>query len=191
MKPSPTKRAILEIARAYGRRWIRSMIPTTRPRRAYWRKSTANFQTQKAGPPPMKKQTTPKAPKRSRIVQVEVSALYNLGNYSNVRYSLSAEVPKGGSARQTLYDIRHILGMLKPVREPDCADTLERVLAKPEEDRSAYEKEHLQEWAETVGKFKGRQDRRERALRLLDELGGASEFRDAKETWGDPDDSPF
>jgi hypothetical protein len=134
--------------------------------------------------------TKTKAPKRSRIVQVEVSVLYNLGNYSNVRYSLAAEVPKGGSARQTLHDLKHILTMLKPVHEPDSADQLERVLAKPEEDRSAYEKEHLREWAETVGKYKGRLTLRDQALRLLDELGGASEFRDAKAEW-ESDDTPF
>lgn len=116
-----------------------------------------------------------------------MSRVYNTGNYTNVSYSITAEVPKGASAKGTLFELCHTMQLLKPIKRPDCLDRLERVRKKPAEEQSAYEKENLPEWMEQAEVYARRLADRQAALESLDDLGGAMEKRDAKTSWDDDD----
>lgn len=135
--------------------------------------------------------TKPRTPKRARVVHVEVKALFNLGNYQNITYGMSAEVPAGGSARQTLIDLQWIIGRLRPIRKPDCEAEYEQCSKTPEGERTEWQKNHSQEWAERMANYHARVAQQSQALRLLDEIGGKSEYRDAKAEWENEDDTPF
>lgn len=136
-----------------------------------------------ADPPPCKA-SLPKA----RITSVSVARLYNLGNYSNVRYDLAAEVPEGASAKNTLATLRGILQLLKPVRVPDCINDLREALAKEPVDRSNWENDHLEEWGQQVAKYESLRSARAEALKSLDDLGGSSFAKDAKDDWDEDSD---
>lgn len=127
-----------------------------------------------------------------KVVTVSVSRVFNTGNYTNVKYDLTAQVPKGASAKGALFELHHIINMLKPVRKPDCESSLETARKKPAEEQSAWEKDHLQEWADQMGAYHQRIADRNSALQSLDDLGGAIEKRDAKKNWSyQDDDCPF
>lgn len=133
----------------------------------------------------------PKTRKRSRITSIQVSRLYNTGNYTNISYSLTAEVPKGGSALETLKQLYYVIQMLKPLRKPECLDRFKTASAKMEGEQSEYEKEHLPEWREEIVNFEALKAAREAAVKSLDDLGGSSQRRDAKRDWEDDNDTPF
>lgn len=130
------------------------------------------------------KKTTPKA----RVTSVSISRLYNLGNYQNVKYDLTAEVPKGAGAKRTLLELMYILQMLKPTRKPHCWDEATKAEKKLPSELSEREKMHLQEWQEECGAYRRHCMEREEAVSALDTLGGVSFPKDAKLTWEDRDD---
>jgi hypothetical protein len=132
-----------------------------------------------------RKRPTPK------IVSVSVSRVYNTGNYTNIKYDLTAQVPKGASAKGTLYELHHIISMLKPVREPDCRSQFDAAVKKPAEEQTNWEKDHLKEWSDMMASYHQRIAARNAALQSLDDLGGAIEKRDAKKNWSYEDDCPF
>lgn len=126
------------------------------------------------------------------VVSVSVSRVYNTGNYTNIKYDLVAQVPKGASAKGTLYELHHIISMLKPVRKPDCAASFEAARKKPAEEQTNWEKEHAQEWDDQMAAYHQRIADRNEALHSLDDLRGAMEKRDAKNNWSyQDDDCPF
>lgn len=130
---------------------------------------------------------------KTRVTRISVGATYNLGNYENVRFDLSAEVSEGESALAAFQELRYIIACLRRTRKPDCADQFEAVSKKTAAERSNYEKEHVQEWADRMAAFHLHQSRRVEAIRMLDTLGGNLQFRDAKQKWENDfnDDTPF
>lgn len=135
-----------------------------------------------------------KAPKKlkTRVSTISIGATFNCGNYENVRYDVSAQVGEGESALAAFQELRYIVALLKPVRRPDCEDSFERVSKKTESERSAYEAEHFQEWADKMAAFHSRNSRRAEAIKMLDTLGGNRQYRDAKQSWENyDDDMPF
>lgn len=130
--------------------------------------------------------------KPARVTMIEVSRLYNLGNYQNVSYRIAAEVPKGASAKNTLATLAHIVAMLQPIPRPGCLDQYLDAIKKDDTARSTYEKENLADWSERVAAFRAKELKRDTAIETLDELGGTRTFKDAKNEWEDPDgDTPF
>jgi hypothetical protein len=135
----------------------------------------------------MSKKKSPK-PRRGRVTHLEVSKLYNLGNYSNVSYRICVEVPRGASAKIAFVDAVSILHALRPVPKPHCIDQFEACLKKTNEERSTWERDHFDEWSTAVQEYKGIMAMRRAAIDRLDLLGGTMVERDAKTTW---DDTPF
>ena len=131
--------------------------------------------------------------KKSAVTRLTVGRLYNLGNYEHVRYEITAEVPKGGSAKKTLLDIGAILAGLKPQKKPYDYAKMKDALAKLPEALSAYEKDNLEEWRKTVTQIEAQRNLRMEALDKLDAVGGVSEHKDAKRNWQDSydDDCPW
>lgn len=122
-----------------------------------------------------------------KVTHIEVSRVYNTGNYTNVKYTLGAEVPRGASATGTLRELVYVLSLLKPISRPDCLDSLERARKKTAEEQTAYEKENVESWAERSAAFHQRCADRLAAVNSLDDLGASMEKRDAKKTWDDED----
>lgn len=137
----------------------------------------------------MKKHTSKKI-KKSVIRSIGLSVLFNRGNYENVKYDLICDVPKGGNARQTLLDMAGILMALRPIKKSHDVDYAREIIAKESSTLSVYEKEHFEEYLETVNHYEARLARRNAALEKLDDIGGSSVEKDAKLTWDD-NDTPF
>ena len=126
----------------------------------------------------------------SRITSISISRLYNLGNYQNIKYDLSAEVGPGESASEIFKELHFILSSLRPLARPHCLDDYERAVKKPTSEQGEYEKAHLQEWAEDIATYNERKRRRDQSVLKLNELGGSSFWKDAKANW-ETDDEPF
>lgn len=129
---------------------------------------------------------------KTRVTSISVGATYNLGNYENVRYDVSAEVGEGESAMAAFQELRYIIARLKPLREPGCAHQFRRASKLDEAERTQYQKENLPTLAEEMKDFLGAKGLRAEAIKMLDTLGGNSQFRDAKQNWeSESDDIPF
>jgi len=128
---------------------------------------------------------------KSRITTITVARLYNLGNYEHVRFEISAEVPKGGSPKQTLLDVSAIAARLKPVRKPYDYDSAVAVLNKLPEQMSEYEKNHIEEYQEKVKDHAAAKALQHSAFELLEAIGGTSKITDAKDKWETSDDCPW
>ena len=128
---------------------------------------------------------------KTRVTSISVGATYNLGNYENVRFDLSVEVGPGESATAAFQELRYIIASLRPTRQPDCADSFAAADKKLVEERSNWEKEHFQEWADRMAAFHSKKVRRSEAIAMLDTLGGNRQHRDAKQDWETEDDPMF
>lgn len=126
---------------------------------------------------------------KSKITRLTVARLYNTGNYEHIRFEISAEVPKGGSAKQTLLDMGAILARLKPVKVPFNYEHAKEIVNKLPEQLSEAEKGRMEEFTQIVRDYLAAKALRLEALNKLDEVGGSSKHTDAKDSWDD--DSPF
>lgn len=148
-----------------------------------------------------------------KISRITIGRLYNLGSYEHVRYELTAEVPDGYSPAVTLIGMEKILAALNPrtsthdrtelAREKHRLEEMHRRLSDegpdafyryyghfvgtPEEYIASSERSH----AENVAQRDVWEARSAKARKLLEDLGGAANFKDAKldwETYGDFDE---
>lgn len=133
--------------------------------------------------------TTPKTPKKSKVTRLTIARLFNLGNYEHVRYEITAEIPRGGSVKQTFLDTLTILARLKPIKKPYDYDSAKAVIQKDPSQRSEYETAHIDEYIAKVAEHAALIQLRNEALIKLDDVGGASHHTDAKNQWDD--DPPF
>lgn len=138
------------------------------------------------------------------ITKITIGRLYNSGNYEHVRYELTAEVKEGESAAVTLLGMERILCALNP--KPSAAvktnADLERertrisdlkqmtdeqfvrsVGSHVEGGRDAYIRRVTESLAEDTVKRAEWDHRYKQARKLLDDLGGASKWVDAKLSW--------
>lgn len=135
---------------------------------------------------------------QARIVSIAVSRVFNTGNYTNQKLDLTAEVPPGASARNTLRALVRILSAANP--NPPVAEHevkhAESILSdpqawhkniKPERKRQAEIRKLVKGAKETMARFKKWRDRRLLALKAMDNLGGTTIHKDAKLDWEDDD----
>lgn len=120
----------------------------------------------------------PKKKVLPRVTSVSVSRLYNLGNYQNVRYDLSAEVPKGASATEAFTELCYILAQLRPLSEPVAVAQYKAAIKIPETDRSAYQNENLKTWEGEYHEWLVQREARAKAIKSLDELGASITRKD-------------
>ena len=126
--------------------------------------------------------------KKSRVTRITIGRLWNLGNYEHIRYEITAEVPRGGSPKRTFQDVSSILRGLKPVRAHPHLDEARKVVATQPEERSEFEKDHLEEYCRLIEEHNAKEGFRKSAIERLDNVGGISERKDAKKDWQDEDD---
>ena len=145
------------------------------------------------------------------ITKITIGRLYNLGSYEHVRYELTAEVPQGESPATAIIGMEKILAALSPktsthsrdelAREKRQVEEMHRKLSDegPDEFRRYYghsfvgtPEEYIgrceQSYSENVARREAWEARSAKARRLLDDLGGAANFKDAKLDWEDCND---
>lgn len=146
-----------------------------------------------------------------RISRITIGRLFNLGSYEHVRYELTIEVPEDESAATALEGTERLLAALNP-KEPGnvpsestvqhderrVADMKER-LAKGADEFNRYygpgfvgtPEEYIARCEESLRESIARREawkaRAKKARSLLDDLGGAAKWRDAKLEWDDDD----
>ena len=142
------------------------------------------------------KKTNPKS--QTRISKITVARLYNLGNYEHVRYELTVDVPEGESARTALRNTMLLLKAAnpKPPVSTQRYNHAKEFIAAPEKiatditckkSRAKYLKEVVAASKKEVAEYEAWLKQRDRAMELLDRMGGATTHTDAKNTWEDCD----
>jgi hypothetical protein len=147
-----------------------------------------------------------------KVTTITVARLFNLGSYEHVRYEISVEVKEGESATDALVGLEKIIEALKP--ESQCCvktnDELERDRNRLDQLRELLNKEGREEFRRRHGHFVGTEEeyierceamhsseelkrvryekRAARARQLLDDLGGAAVWKDAKLDWESSED---
>lgn len=146
---------------------------------------------------------------KPRISRITIGRLFNLGSYEHVRYELTIEVPEGESASTALEGAERLFVALNP-KEPGSVssesdierqqrqvnDMKERLSVGSGEFERYYghgyvgtPEEYIarceQSLAESIQKRQAWKARSQKARSLLDDLGGAAKWRDAKLEWDD------
>lgn len=143
-----------------------------------------------------------------RISKITIGRLFNLGSYEHVRYELTAEIDPGESAEVAVVAIERILSALNPkmpgsviseeeIRRKEAE--LARMIAMPDDEFDRYHRgyvgtrqEYLDRIAEGIGENKVKRAawlaRSKKARQMLNDLGGAAEWKDAKLDWDDYDE---
>lgn len=136
---------------------------------------------------------------KSKVSRFTIGRLYNLGNYEHVRYELTVEVGEGRSAAVALKNTLRLLRAVNP-KPPVSSFDYERALlqiAKPEDwhkniqdeaQQAKLRKEMVVEAKKVVKKFEAWAKRRHAAELVLDDIGCAKAFKDAKLSWDNDDD---
>lgn len=144
------------------------------------------------------------------ITKITIGRLYNLGSYEHVRYELTAEIPEGQSPGTAIIGMEKILAALSPKTSTHSRSELDReakrleamktqLLAHGEErfrrDHGHFEgtpEEYLARCEKSLAENVARRDaweaRSAKARKLLEDLGGAANWRDAKLEWEDDDE---
>lgn len=144
-----------------------------------------------------------------KITKITIGRLYNLGSYEHVRYEISVEVPEGESSATALIGLEKIVTALSPKTHTHSRDELRREalsleimgkdLALPEDEFRRkhgffegvpidYVKRCNEFYAEKVAQRDAWEKRGKKARFLLDDLGGAANWKDAKLDWENDND---
>jgi len=143
------------------------------------------------------------------ITKITIGRLFNLGSYEHVRYELTAEVHDHEKAQDIIIALERILEALKPERS-SCVSSrgeIEREnhriagmkLELNKDGEDAFRRNHghfvgtcieyiarcESSAIESLGKRIAYEQRAKKARELLDNLGGAAEWKDAKLGWED------
>jgi hypothetical protein len=123
---------------------------------------------------------------KPRVSRITIGRLYNLGNYEHVRYELTVDVPAGVKPSHALTQMLRVLKAANP--KPPCSAyeirTAREALAKDPATLSQYDRDNLETFKERVSRYDEWLALKERAVRILDEMGGSRVEVDAKEAWG-------
>jgi len=140
------------------------------------------------------------------VTKITIGRLYNLGSYEHVRYEISVEVRDGESAKDAMLGVEKILTALAPEskccvqsqgeieREKHRVDGMFLDLQLPDEE---FRRKHghfvgspleyatrcKESWMNNRIKRENYEARAAKARELLDSLGGAAVWKDAKLDW--------
>ena len=140
-----------------------------------------------------------------KTTKITIARLYNLGSYEHARYEITAEISEGESASKALIGLEKILSALnpKPPGSVPSEDETKREIRRLEEmralDDDTFERchggykgtraEYIERISKSIAEGTARREawqaKAEKARDLLDDLGGAAEWKDAKLDWED------
>jgi len=144
------------------------------------------------------------------ITRITIGKLYNLGSYEHVRYDLTVEVKDGESPATAMLGMEKIINALSPKTHTHSRDELKRekmrleimgnelVLLEENEFRRKhghfegspleYVKRCNESHNENVAERDAWENRSAKARKMLEDLGGAANWKDAKLDWEDDND---
>jgi len=135
-----------------------------------------------------------------RTTKITIGRLYNLGNYEHIRYEISVEIGEGQSAATAITGLENILTALNPTMPPgvlsdrqieDAKERIKKVEAKPDNEvaerhgkcKALVIAEAQKKLDAAIVKTTKWNATQRLARRMLDDLGGAEKFVDAKQNW--------
>ena len=120
----------------------------------------------------------------ARVARISIDRLFNLGDHEQVKYSVSVDVAGTESAEKVFENLEKVMEALRPIRESEIQEIgyLRTRIAQYE---GEYRQKLQKELEETTQSISTRQQRHEKALRTLNELGGTVTWVDAKKEWGE------
>jgi hypothetical protein len=141
------------------------------------------------------------------VSKITIGRLYNLGDYEHIRYELTVEIPHGESPATAIIGMEKILSALNPKTPggvPDEADTkreTQRLAEMRSMDDELFERyhrghkgtraEYTQFLSDKIAEGTKRREqwlaRSAKARKLLEDLGGAANWKDAKLDWENED----
>lgn len=146
----------------------------------------------------------------SRVSKITIARLFNTGNYEHCRIELTIDVPEGASAAEAYIGAERLINALNPKRPCGVPDrdeserqaahiTLMKGLTDEQFDqqylgygskatRASYTQSKIEEQEQGVARRVAWEKRAREARRLLDDVGAAMKWRDAKLDWQDDDD---
>lgn len=140
-------------------------------------------------------------PLRARVTRISIGRLFNLGSYEHKRYEIEIAVPEGQSAGEALMGVERILEALKPKCPVDVSHLgdlkryrewtdaeLARAWFLGDRSVEKWREDNESEIAKLEAQLKDWRDHQEKVRQLLDDLGAASQYKDAKLDWEDPND---
>jgi hypothetical protein len=122
-----------------------------------------------------------------KVTHLNVSRLFNMGNYENCKFEVSVELHEGDKPGEAIAKLQSLLERLEPnspVSEYDLRDA-RKMLETPASELRPYQLENIESYKKRVQKHEEWLAKREQALEEFDELGGNEAFTDAKENWND------
>lgn len=144
--------------------------------------------------------------KASRVSRIAVGRVYNLGNYEHIRYELTVDVPENASASEAIVGVEKLLAGLKPDRVTKSARDILRdekliedlkVMPLAEFERRhgspvGGPAEYIKRLEESVADDKRKRTEADALYKSVrnafDDIGGASQLKDAKWDWDQGDD---
>ena len=145
-----------------------------------------------------------------KISKITVARLFNLGSYEHVRYELTVDVSEKESTSAALIGLERILNCLSPNTHTKTRAELKRSQQYLLDMLALLRKEGAEEFRRRHGHFEGTpkeyikrctknyldgvrariawECKQEKARKMLDDLGGAAKWTDAKLTWEDDND---
>ena len=144
-----------------------------------------------------------------KVTKITLARLYNLGSYEHVRYELSVDLGAGDSAANAMLGLEHIMSALNPKTSTSDRPELERkarrinelktdlAASTGEAGENEFRRKHghfegtpeeyvsrcEQSFLANVAKRTAWEERAQKARKLLDDLGGAVHWKDAKLDW--------
>jgi len=117
----------------------------------------------------------------ARVKSIEISRLFNVGDNEHVKYSIGVDVAGTESAEKVFENLEHVIEALRPIGE-EWAINLKRLSdqAQAPDLSDLYRQKLEQELVMETKKFAFVAQRREKALRTLNELGGTVTWVDSK-----------
>ena len=141
------------------------------------------------------------------LSKITIGRLYNLGSYEHVRYELTVEVPQGESPMTAMIGLEKLMSALNPKRPSGvpareeterATSTIAAMKQMSDEDfkshynygsakgsREEITERYEKDLADGIAKLEAWEARSRKARKLLEDLGGAANWKDAKLDWED------
>ena len=146
-----------------------------------------------------------------KVTKITIGRLYNLGNYEHVRYDITVDVQPGESAASAMIGLEKIITGLAPERawavhsegelerEGRSVEEMSKLLVNAEFDETEFRRRHghfegtpREYYKRCLDSHQSNVTRRAKAVqraatarKLLEDIGGAANWKDAKLDWQD------
>jgi hypothetical protein len=122
----------------------------------------------------------------AKITEITIGRLHNLGNYEHVRYEVKAYVAGTEDPGLLISRLEKLLGALAPIKNDYDYQRAMRIMSDPELANDETQG-NIAVYRSRIEKHDKSVARRARALEIFNELGGTSQYVDAKVNWENDD----